>query len=54
VCTVRRRRSGNVAREGYRAGSVLGMYVHAHWASNPRVAEHFVTACARFGREVPQ
>ncbi|MEA2700107.1 MAG: cobyrinic acid a,c-diamide synthase [Myxococcales bacterium] len=31
--------------EGYRAGSVLGSYVHAHWASNPRVAEGFVAGC---------
>jgi cobyrinic acid a,c-diamide synthase len=46
VYSVRRRRGGEVAPEGYRAGSVLGSYVHAHWASNPLLAEHFVAACA--------
>jgi cobyrinic acid a,c-diamide synthase len=44
--SVRRRRGGEAFREGYRAGSVLGSYVHAHWASNPLVAEHFVRSCA--------
>jgi len=46
VYTVRRRRGGEVTREGYRRGNVLASYVHAHWASNPTVAEHFVGACA--------
>jgi cobyrinic acid a,c-diamide synthase len=45
VYTVRRRRGGEVAREGYRAGSVLGSYVHAHWASNPLLPEHLVRSC---------
>jgi cobyrinic acid a,c-diamide synthase len=45
--SVRRRRSGAVEREGYRAGSVVASYVHAHWASNPLVARGFVDACAR-------
>lgn len=45
VYNVRKRRSGEVFPEGYRAGSVLGSYVHAHWASNPLVAESFVTSC---------
>jgi cobyrinic acid a,c-diamide synthase len=44
--TVRKRRGGEVFREGYRAGSVLGSYVHAHWASNPLIAESFVNHCA--------
>lgn len=44
--TVRRRRGGDVIREGYRAGNVLVSYVHAHWASNPLVARGFVRACA--------
>jgi cobyrinic acid a,c-diamide synthase len=44
--TVRRRRGGEVTREGYRVGSTLASYVHAHWASNPLVAKGFVTACA--------
>ena len=33
--------------EGYRAGNVLASYVHAHWASNPRVAEGLITSCVR-------
>jgi cobyrinic acid a,c-diamide synthase len=47
VYRVRRRRGGEVAPEGYRAGSVLGSYVHAHWASNPLLAEHLVQSCLR-------
>ncbi len=43
--SVRRRRSGEVLREGYRRGNLLASYVHAHWASNPRVAEGLVAAC---------
>jgi cobyrinic acid a,c-diamide synthase len=46
VYSVRRRRGGEVAREGYRSGNVLGSYVHAHWASNPLLAEHLVASCA--------
>ncbi len=33
--------------EGYRVGNVLASYVHAHWASNPDVAEALVGACER-------
>jgi cobyrinic acid a,c-diamide synthase len=33
--------------EGYRAGNVLASYVHAHWASNPAVAEALIGACIR-------
>jgi cobyrinic acid a,c-diamide synthase len=32
--------------EGYRVKNVLASYVHAHWASNPSIAEQLV-ACAR-------
>ena len=46
VYSVRRRRGGEVAREGYRSRNVIASYVHAHWASNPRVAEGFVATCA--------
>ena len=33
--------------EGYRVGSVLASYVHAHWASNPAIAEALIGACLR-------
>lgn len=45
VYRMRRRRGGDVLPEGYRVGSVLASYVHAHWASNALVAENFVRAC---------
>ena len=48
--TVRRRRAGDVQREGYCNKNVLASYVHAHWASNPLAAEGFVKSCvARSG-----
>jgi cobyrinic acid a,c-diamide synthase len=47
--TVRRRRGGEVTREGYRIGTTLASYVHAHWASNPLAARGFVAACAEHG-----
>jgi len=31
--------------EGYGAENILGSYVHAHWASNPKIAEAFVHVC---------
>jgi cobyrinic acid a,c-diamide synthase len=46
VYSVRKRRGGETFAEGYRAGSVIASYVHAHWASNPLVAEGFVRSCA--------
>jgi cobyrinic acid a,c-diamide synthase len=50
VYTVRRRRGGEVLREGYRIGNTLVSYVHAHWASNPLVAQGFVHACTAYAR----
>jgi cobyrinic acid a,c-diamide synthase len=41
------RRAQTALDEGYSAGSVLASYVHAHWASNPAVAEGFAASCAR-------
>ncbi len=39
--------------EGYRVGNVLASYVHAHWASNPSIAEALVGSClrSRFARQ---
>ncbi|OQW62724.1 MAG: cobyrinic acid a,c-diamide synthase [Nitrospira sp. ST-bin5] len=53
-CTysVRRRRGGEVFQEGYRQGNTLASYVHAHWASNPRLAQGFVQACSAHARRV--
>ncbi|MEC8422849.1 MAG: cobyrinate a,c-diamide synthase, partial [Myxococcota bacterium] len=31
---------------GFLRGRVLGSYIHAHWGSNPSVADAFVSACA--------
>lgn len=45
-----RRRDAERSLEGYAAGSVLGSYVHAHWASNPRVASGLVAAARAFAR----
>jgi len=36
---------GKPFAEGYRVGNVLASYVHAHWASNPAVAEALMGAC---------
>ncbi len=45
--SVRRPGADASFQEGYRVGeNVLASYVHAHWASNPRVAEAFVASCA--------
>jgi cobyrinic acid a,c-diamide synthase len=50
VYTMRRRRGGEVTREGYQVGSTLASYVHAHWASNPMAARGLVDACAKARR----
>jgi cobyrinic acid a,c-diamide synthase len=49
--TVRRRRSGEAAAEGFIVDNVVASYVHAHWASNPRVAEAFVKSCRAHRRD---
>lgn len=49
--SVRRRRGDESLGEGHRAGNVLASYVHAHWASNPRVALELVESCVRFAKE---
>ncbi|WP_437689860.1 cobyrinate a,c-diamide synthase [Sorangium sp. So ce176] len=50
--SVRRRRGGHVAREGYSAQRVLASYVHAHWASNPLVPEGLVASAAAHREEL--
>ena len=52
VYSVHRRRGGEVFQEGYRRGNTLVSYVHAHWASNPLLAQGFVQACAAHARRV--
>jgi cobyrinic acid a,c-diamide synthase len=50
---LRARRGDGVVPEGYAlspGANVLGSYVHAHWASNPLVAEGLVRSCARASR----
>jgi len=42
-----RRRRGDERHEGYQIGNALLSYVHLHFASNPRIAASFVTACAK-------
>jgi cobyrinic acid a,c-diamide synthase len=42
-----RRRDGQVMSEGYTVKNTLASYVHAHWASNPTIAERLVEACVR-------
>jgi len=36
------------AAEGYRINNVLASYIHAHWASNPLVAQGFADSCAAY------
>lgn len=43
--TVHKRRNGVRYAEGYVRGSVLGSYVHAHWAESPEIPAAFVAAC---------
>lgn len=49
VWRLRGKRQGTVIQEGYARGRILASYAHGHWASNPSIAEHFVTnITARF------
>lgn len=48
--SVVRRRGGEMFQEGYRRGNTLASYVHAHWASNPLLAQGFVQACVAHAR----
>jgi cobyrinic acid a,c-diamide synthase len=43
--SLRKRRDGKTSLEGYRHGAVVASYVHAHWASNPKIAAALVDAC---------
>jgi cobyrinic acid a,c-diamide synthase len=47
IYSVAPRWGGAPFAEGYRIRNVLASYVHAHWASNPGVAEALVGSCAR-------
>ncbi len=42
---MRYRRSDHVVEEGFQKGRILATYVHAHFASNPEAARHFVQQC---------
>ena len=46
VYRMTRHYDGQVLPEGYRLKNVLASYVHAHWASNPGIAEHLVQVCS--------
>ena len=48
IYTIRTRWGGDTSPEGYCYKSVLGSYVHAHWASNPTIPEQFVSTCAAY------
>ncbi|HSU89840.1 MAG TPA: cobyrinate a,c-diamide synthase [Sporolactobacillaceae bacterium] len=45
VYKVKPRWGGAPFVEGYRIGNLLASYVHAHWASNPAIAEALVRSC---------
>jgi cobyrinic acid a,c-diamide synthase len=45
VYKVKPRWGGVPFAEGYRIGNLVASYVHAHWASNPAIAEALVRSC---------
>lgn len=45
IYNVKPRWGGAPFTEGYRIGNLLASYVHAHWASNPAIAEALVRSC---------
>jgi cobyrinic acid a,c-diamide synthase len=45
IYNVKPRWGGAPFVEGYRIGNLLASYVHAHWASNPAIAEALVRSC---------
>ncbi|MGA2410392.1 MAG: cobyrinate a,c-diamide synthase [Candidatus Binataceae bacterium] len=45
IYRVRPRWGGREFAEGYHHNNVVASYVHAHWASNPAIADAFVQAC---------
>jgi cobyrinic acid a,c-diamide synthase len=42
---VQTKRTGQASVEGYGTDNLVASYIHAHWASNPQIAQAFVTAC---------
>jgi cobyrinic acid a,c-diamide synthase len=48
VFRVTPRWGGSEFIEGYSLGNVIASYVHAHWASNPKIAQHFVAAYEKY------
>jgi len=51
---IRRRRDGALLEEGFQIRKVIASYVHAHWASNPAMAEAMVEACTPTSQEKRQ
>lgn len=48
IYQLRRGHGGVTQYEGIRVGSMVASYVHAHWASNPDIAEAFVASCESY------